>query len=161
MLRRFKSFQKGTVGLCRSTGCKVKSCQSWRCEKNSADRPELNYSKLAQGRLLSAVYLNYKKWSRKKGVYFEIEKRNMKLDRLSCAIKNYVCTFPDYFFSRSMNYFRMMEKSLCLYLLSFYLTPMMKKTQLLQKLVLMSLSSCSICKNISFSSQKEINQKRR
>ena len=25
-----RSFQRGTVGLCRSTGCKVTSCQSWR-----------------------------------------------------------------------------------------------------------------------------------
>ena len=29
LLRRLKSFQRGTVGLCRSTGCKVTSCQSW------------------------------------------------------------------------------------------------------------------------------------
>ena len=25
-LRRFRSFQKGTIGLCRSTGCKITSC---------------------------------------------------------------------------------------------------------------------------------------
>ena len=29
-------FQRGTVGLCRSTGVKVTSCQSWRFEKNLA-----------------------------------------------------------------------------------------------------------------------------
>ena len=30
ILRTLISFQRGTVGLCRSTGCKVTSCQSWR-----------------------------------------------------------------------------------------------------------------------------------
>ena len=30
----FRFLQKGTVGLCRSKGCKVTSCQSWRFEKN-------------------------------------------------------------------------------------------------------------------------------
>ena len=30
MLRRLRSFQRGTVGLCGSTGFKVTSCQSWR-----------------------------------------------------------------------------------------------------------------------------------
>ena len=40
MLRGFRSFQKGTLGLCKSTGCKVTSCQSWRFEKNSAAQHE-------------------------------------------------------------------------------------------------------------------------
>ena len=39
MLRRFRSFQRGTVGLCKSNGCKFLSCQSWRFERNSATRP--------------------------------------------------------------------------------------------------------------------------
>ena len=30
MLRRLKSFQRGTAGLCSSTGCKVTSFQTWR-----------------------------------------------------------------------------------------------------------------------------------
>ena len=52
LLRGLRSFQRGTVGPCRSTGCKVTNCQSWRCEKNSADWPELNYSRVAWGQLL-------------------------------------------------------------------------------------------------------------
>ena len=42
LLRRLRSFQRGTVGLCRSTGCKVTSCQIWRFEKNSPARLESN-----------------------------------------------------------------------------------------------------------------------
>ena len=30
------------MGHCRSTGCKVISCQSWQFEKNSAAQPESN-----------------------------------------------------------------------------------------------------------------------
>ena len=30
------------MGYCRSTGCKVISCQSWQFEKNSAAQPESN-----------------------------------------------------------------------------------------------------------------------
>ena len=30
---RFRSFKRGTLSLCRSKGCKIKSCQSWRSEK--------------------------------------------------------------------------------------------------------------------------------
>ena len=33
LLRRLRSFQRDTVGLCRLNGYKVKSCQSWRFEK--------------------------------------------------------------------------------------------------------------------------------
>ena len=36
--RRLRSFQRGTVGLCRSTGCKVTSCQSWRMFLSSGNR---------------------------------------------------------------------------------------------------------------------------
>ena len=36
---RFRSFQRGIVGLCRSKDCKATSCQSWRSEKNPAGRP--------------------------------------------------------------------------------------------------------------------------
>ena len=38
-LKSFRSFQRGTVELCRSKGCKVSSSQSWRFEKNSATWP--------------------------------------------------------------------------------------------------------------------------
>ena len=38
MLRRFRPFQRGTVGLCRSTGCKVTGCQSWRMILSSGNR---------------------------------------------------------------------------------------------------------------------------
>ena len=53
MLRRLRSFQRGTVGLCRSTGCKVTSCQSWKFEKNSATQPTPDYrgSTWAGGRI--------------------------------------------------------------------------------------------------------------
>ena len=40
MLKRVSSFERGTVGLCRSIGCKVTTCQSWSFEKNSAAQPE-------------------------------------------------------------------------------------------------------------------------
>ena len=39
MVRRFRSFQRGTVGLFRSIGCKDTSCQSWRCDKKFCLRP--------------------------------------------------------------------------------------------------------------------------
>ena len=45
LLRRMRSFQRGTVGLCRSTGIKVASCQSWRFEKYSATQPNFNQTK--------------------------------------------------------------------------------------------------------------------
>ena len=37
--KSFRSFQRGTVVLCRSKSSKVTSCHSWRFEKNSATRP--------------------------------------------------------------------------------------------------------------------------
>ena len=36
MLKRLNSFQRNTVGICRSTGFEVTSCQSWRFEKKYA-----------------------------------------------------------------------------------------------------------------------------
>ena len=50
ILRRLSSFQRGTVGLCKSTGCKVTSCHIWRFEKNSATRPTSNHTSAAQVR---------------------------------------------------------------------------------------------------------------
>ena len=47
MLKRLRSFQRGTVSICRSIGIKVTSCQSWRFEKNSAMRPTLNHTRAA------------------------------------------------------------------------------------------------------------------
>ena len=38
-LKIFRSFQRGTVGLCRSKRCKITSCQSWRSQERSASRP--------------------------------------------------------------------------------------------------------------------------
>ena len=38
VLRRLRSFQRGTVDLCRSTGSKVTSCQSWRMILSSGNR---------------------------------------------------------------------------------------------------------------------------
>ena len=35
-------------GLCRSTGCKVTSCQSWRFENNSASRPTSKHTSAAR-----------------------------------------------------------------------------------------------------------------
>ena len=48
--KRFRSFKRGTVSLCRSKGCKTTSCQSWRSEKNPAARPTLHYAHAAQVR---------------------------------------------------------------------------------------------------------------
>ena len=50
MLRRLRSFQRGTVGLCRSTGFKVTSCHIWRFEKNSAIQPTSNHTSAARVR---------------------------------------------------------------------------------------------------------------
>ena len=52
ILKRFKSFQSGTVGLCRSNSCKVMSYQILSFEKNSATRLESNHTWEAQVRLL-------------------------------------------------------------------------------------------------------------
>ena len=38
MSRRFRSFQRGTVDLGRSTGCKVTICESWRMILSSRNR---------------------------------------------------------------------------------------------------------------------------
>ena len=38
MLRRLRSFQRGNVGLCRLTGFKATSCQSWRMILLSGNR---------------------------------------------------------------------------------------------------------------------------
>ena len=40
LLGRLRSFQKGTVGLCRSIGCKVTSFQSWRMILLSKNRTQ-------------------------------------------------------------------------------------------------------------------------
>ena len=40
------------MGLCRSTGIKITSCQSWRFEKNSANRPTSNHTRAARVRFL-------------------------------------------------------------------------------------------------------------
>ena len=48
MLRRLRSFHRGTVGLCRSTGFKVKSCQSWRFDKKYCPRPQSNHTSAAR-----------------------------------------------------------------------------------------------------------------
>ena len=50
--RRFTSFQRGTVGLCRSTGVKVTSCQSWRFDKKFCPRPESNCTSAARVQFL-------------------------------------------------------------------------------------------------------------
>ena len=42
-LRSLRCSQRGIVDLYRSKGCKVTSFQSWRFDKNSASRPELNH----------------------------------------------------------------------------------------------------------------------
>ena len=45
MLRRFRSFQRGIVGLCKSTGSKVTSCPSWRMILYSGNQ---NHAKVVQ-----------------------------------------------------------------------------------------------------------------
>ena len=47
---RFRSFQRGIVGLCRSKDCKATSCQSWRSEKNPAGRPRPHSNQSARVR---------------------------------------------------------------------------------------------------------------
>ena len=47
MLRRLRFFQRGTVCICRSTGIKGTSCQSWWFEKNSATWPTSNHASAA------------------------------------------------------------------------------------------------------------------
>ena len=59
-LRRFRSFQRGTVGLTRWTGCKVTSCQSWRMILSSKNwtRAALVYFELGRGKnILSNLQL--------------------------------------------------------------------------------------------------------
>ena len=48
LLRRLTSFQRGTVGFCRSTGCKDISCQSWRFDKKFCPQPKSNHTNAAQ-----------------------------------------------------------------------------------------------------------------
>ena len=50
MLRRLRSFQRGSVGLCRSTGFKVTSCQSWRMILSSRNRIQAALVWFDQGR---------------------------------------------------------------------------------------------------------------
>ena len=38
LLKRLRTFQRGTLGLCRLTGCKVTSYQSWRMILSSRNR---------------------------------------------------------------------------------------------------------------------------
>ena len=45
---RFRSFNRGTVSLCRSKGCKTTSCQSSRSEKNPAARSTSNHTSAAR-----------------------------------------------------------------------------------------------------------------
>ena len=40
------------MGLCRSTGCKITSCQSWRFDKKSCPRPMSNHTSAARVRFL-------------------------------------------------------------------------------------------------------------
>ena len=47
MLRRFRSFKKGTLGVCRSTGCKDTNCQSWRYDKKFCPQPKSNHTIVA------------------------------------------------------------------------------------------------------------------
>ena len=63
LLRRFRSFQRGTVGLCRSNSCRVMSCQSWRFEKNSAARPESNHKRAARARLPDGKIISKVWWT--------------------------------------------------------------------------------------------------
>ena len=63
MLRRFKSFQNGTLIVCRSTGCKVTSCQSWRFEKNSAARLESNHTCAVQVPVLDNLIILKISWT--------------------------------------------------------------------------------------------------
>ena len=53
MLRRFRSFQRGTEGFCRLTGCKDTSCQSWRMTLSSGNqtRAALIWFEWAGGRI--------------------------------------------------------------------------------------------------------------
>ena len=44
LLKRLRSFQRGTVGFCRVTGVKITSCQSWRFEKNPAPQPAIHHA---------------------------------------------------------------------------------------------------------------------
>ena len=50
LLRGLRSFQRGTVGLCRSIGVKIARCQSWRFKKNLATRPTSNHTSAARVR---------------------------------------------------------------------------------------------------------------
>ena len=52
MLGRLRSFQRGTVGLFRSPGSKVTSCQSWRVDKKFCPQPESNHTSAALVRFL-------------------------------------------------------------------------------------------------------------
>ena len=45
--KRFRSFQRGIVGIWRSKDCKPTTCQSWGSEKNPAPQPELSRMRAA------------------------------------------------------------------------------------------------------------------
>ena len=46
IIRRLRSFERGTMDTCRSNSCKAKSCQSQSFKKNSATRPKSNQTHL-------------------------------------------------------------------------------------------------------------------
>ena len=56
MLWRLRYFQRGIVGLCRSTVFKVTSSQSWSFERYSVAQLESNHSPAAQVRVLELDY---------------------------------------------------------------------------------------------------------
>ena len=46
-----RSFQSGTLNLCRSKGCKVARCQHWMFEKKSATQQESKHIRKARVRV--------------------------------------------------------------------------------------------------------------
>ena len=56
-----RSFQKGTLNLCRSKICKVICCQSWRFEKKSAAQPPWSWTLHAWGLGLSPEWFDHPK----------------------------------------------------------------------------------------------------
>ena len=52
-----RPFQKGTVYLFRSKGCKVTSCQSWTFEKKYVTKPESNHRHAAWVRVLNYLII--------------------------------------------------------------------------------------------------------
>ena len=80
MLRRLRSFKKGTVSLCRSTGCKVTSFQSWRMILSSRNRTRAARVWFEVGRM-AEFFSNLQLWQLATLQSFDLKTNSTSMER--------------------------------------------------------------------------------